>query len=243
MVSRIRNRMGSAAFLVAIAALVAALCGAAFAAGGLTKQQEKQVTKIAKKYAGKRGPQGPKGDTGPPGPQGSPGAKGDQGPKGDRGDKGDQGDKGDPGEPGEPGEDGVCSEAKPECVAPSGATFTGAYASSGAGSVAGEKDYFSISFPLRIPALTDPPAHIQVILVGEPGTPNCPGSSDAPEAAPGFLCIYEILRENAKGIINSVPPINSLPEFDFSSGAVLYFEPVAEGEPFGAVGTWAVTAP
>ena len=77
--SRMHDKLGTAGLFVAIAALVAALAGTALAAGGLTKQQEKQVTKIAKKYAGKpgaQGPQGPQGPAGPAGAKGDPGAQG-----------------------------------------------------------------------------------------------------------------------------------------------------------------------
>jgi Collagen triple helix repeat (20 copies) len=79
---RFHDRFGTAGLVVAVIALIAALAGTALAAGGLTKQQEKQVTKIAKKYAGKPGA------TGPQGPQGPAGAKGDTGAKGDPGSAG-----------------------------------------------------------------------------------------------------------------------------------------------------------
>ena len=73
MFSRMHDKLGTAGLVVAIVALVFAMVGGAYAAGGLTKQQEKQVTKIAKKYAGKPGAQGPQG---PQGPAGLVGAKG-----------------------------------------------------------------------------------------------------------------------------------------------------------------------
>ncbi len=75
----LREPFGKAGLTVAVLALVLALVGGAYAAGGLTKSQEKQVTKIAKKYAGKPGAPGA---TGPAGPAGSAGAKGDPGNNG-----------------------------------------------------------------------------------------------------------------------------------------------------------------
>lgn len=85
MFSKLQNRFGTAGLVVGILALVVALAGVAVASGGLTKQQKKQVTKIAKKYAGKpgnEGPQGPKGDPGAAGAKGETGAPGSDGTSG-----------------------------------------------------------------------------------------------------------------------------------------------------------------
>jgi hypothetical protein len=73
---------GKAGLTVAVIALVMALVGGAYAAGGLTKSQEKQVTKIAKKYAGKPGAAGPAGPVGAAGTNGSNGAAGKNGTNG-----------------------------------------------------------------------------------------------------------------------------------------------------------------
>lgn len=85
MFSRIHNKLGTAGLIVSIVALVFALAGTAFAAAGLNSKQKKEVTKIAKKYAGKPGPQGQAGPQGPQGPAGPAGAVGPQGAKGDPG--------------------------------------------------------------------------------------------------------------------------------------------------------------
>jgi hypothetical protein len=86
MLTRFRERFGTAGVIVAVIALVAALGGTALAASGaLTGKQKKEVEKIAKKFqgtgpAGAQGPAGPagaKGDTGDKGDAGSPGAKGE----------------------------------------------------------------------------------------------------------------------------------------------------------------------
>jgi hypothetical protein len=79
---RLKEPFGKAGLTVAVIALVMALIGGAYAAGGLTKSQEKQVKKIAKKYAGKpgaAGATGPAGAAGPGGPAGKEGAQGEQG--------------------------------------------------------------------------------------------------------------------------------------------------------------------
>jgi Collagen triple helix repeat (20 copies) len=92
---------GKAGLLVAILALVLATTGAAFAAAGLNSKQKKEVTKIAKKYAGKPGA---------PGAAGTNGTNGKDGAQGERGPQGIQGPKGDPGTAGTPGTDGASVE-------------------------------------------------------------------------------------------------------------------------------------
>jgi hypothetical protein len=87
-ITSIREPFGKAGLTVAIFALVMALVGGAYAAGGLTKSQEKQVKKIAQKYAGK------------------PGALGTNGTNGTNGAAGEKGAPGAPGSPGSPGEPG-----------------------------------------------------------------------------------------------------------------------------------------
>jgi hypothetical protein len=88
MLSKLHQRLGTAGFVIAIVALIAALAGTAFAAAGLNSTQKKQVTKIAKKYAGKPGAPGPAGTVGPQGAKGDTGAKGDPGQNGKDGSEG-----------------------------------------------------------------------------------------------------------------------------------------------------------
>jgi len=169
MLKRIHNRLGTAGLVVAVLALIAAVAGTAFAAGGLTKKQEKQVVKIAKKYAGKNGAQGPKGDTGP---------AGGQGPKGDQGPNREQGPKGVPGPPGSPG--------PTETELPPGKMETGVWSFNGKG----QSSYWvNISFPLRLPTGIDKG------LESEPA--KCPGSASAPSAARGYWCLYKAQLSNA----------------------------------------------
>jgi hypothetical protein len=168
MFRRIHSRLGTAGLLVAVVALVAAVTGTALAAGGaLTKKQEKQVIRIAKKYAGKPGPAGAAGPAGPQGP------KGDAGPKGEKGQDGAEGPEGPTGPAG-----------PTETALPSGETLTGSYALYDKPAVAEETRWVSISFPLR------------VFPAPELGTPQsdpvaCPGTPEKPEAAPGFVCLYK----------------------------------------------------
>ncbi|HKZ12407.1 MAG TPA: collagen-like protein [Solirubrobacterales bacterium] len=116
MLQRFQDRVGTAGFIVAIVALVAALGGGAYAAsGGLTGKQKKEVETIAKKV-GKPGPAGPTGAPGATGPAGAPGAKGDAGAKGDTGSAGAAGAPGAAGKPGAsveevPGEPASCNGA------------------------------------------------------------------------------------------------------------------------------------
>lgn len=111
MIARIHQKLGTAGFVISIVALVAALCGGAYAAGGgLTGKQKKEVKNIAKQYAGKPGAPGAQGPAGPAG------AKGDTGAKGEKGDPGEKGEAGNTGKsvesltiPAEPGEE-ACEE-------------------------------------------------------------------------------------------------------------------------------------
>jgi hypothetical protein len=99
MVSRLRDRLGTAGLIVAIVALVAALGGGAYAASGLNGKQKKEVSKAAKKESkkfskkfskqfAKPGPAGAAGPAGPQGPQGLPGGPGQNGTNGTNGTNG-----------------------------------------------------------------------------------------------------------------------------------------------------------
>jgi hypothetical protein len=126
-ISRIHQKLGTAGFVTSIVALVAALCGGAYAAGGgLTGKQKKEVKKIAKQYAGERGPRGKNGQNGQNGSNGAPGAKGDAGAQGEQGAKGDRGEKGEDGSPGEDGksvEEFVIAPEEPACEELGGAEY------------------------------------------------------------------------------------------------------------------------
>lgn len=220
MISRIHNRLGTAGFVVAIVALVAALSGAAIAAGGgkLTPTQKKEVTKIAQKEAKKF-----------PGPAGPAGAAGAAGPAGPAGPAGAAGKNGENGKPGKDGEDGVCSKAKPECIAPAGVTMTGDWSF-----VSTDPEFgFQLSYPLR---LASNPLGVEWVEVTHP-TANCPGLR---EAAAGHLCIY--MEDNAPTSGNFNPVTNFGQTQDVRSGFTAFLSRKAAGESF-ALGSWAITAP
>jgi hypothetical protein len=92
MMQRIREQIGSAGLVVAIVAVVLAVAGGAYAAGGgLSGKQKKEVEKISKKFAGKpgaNGTPGQNGGAGKEGPQGKEGSQGKEGPQGKEGSEG-----------------------------------------------------------------------------------------------------------------------------------------------------------
>jgi len=242
MLSRMKNKLGTAGLVVAVVALVAALGGAAFAAvDKLSPQEKKEVKKIAKKFAGQDGAPGAQG------PQGAPGAEGKQGIQGVAG------------QDGQDGEDGMCSEAQPECVAPSEATLTGVF--SQYFNAIPQREVLSISYPLRVV-----PAPSIAVMVGanefapgvsfNPGTGEelallesaeevealCPGNAAAPSAEPGVLCLYPDTVKTAEfsiggGGLLANPSFGASP--DPTSGGVFPVHSLAANGYMN--GSWAVT--
>jgi hypothetical protein len=214
MFARIHNRLGTAGFVIAIAALIVALGGAAYAAlPGLNSKQKKEVKKISKQFAGKTGDQGPKGDTGSAGP------KGEQGPKGDSGAPGKDGQNG------KDGEAGACSTIDNECVLPPGGTLTGVWSLRDQGQIL---YYVSFSFPLQV--IPRPEAVIP--NDEEEFQKHCHGSAAEPEADPGYVCTYASEEEN---IVIGVPRGTS------SSGMIWEILSPDKEALARARGTWAVT--
>jgi hypothetical protein len=212
---RLTEPFGKAGLTVAVIALVMALVGGAYAAGGLTKSQEKQVKKIAKKYAGK------------PGAPGAPGASGTKG------------DPGTPGASGSPGasvtatefeeEAGPCAEGGSEFKAATGTTYAcnGKNGKTGftetlpsgktekgdwvlAGTAAGEFQHFGAPVSFNIPLSTAPTAHYIRTTGMEPfwdaaaeeekerTQSACPGNAAEPKATTGNLCVYASAEENTQ---------------------------------------------
>jgi hypothetical protein len=100
-VSRIKGTKSSAALLVAVIALVAALGGGAVAGvtiSKLNKKEKQQVKRISKRVSKKQARKLDRRIELMPGPQGEQGDKGDIGTQGPKGDPGAQGPKGDPGQ-------------------------------------------------------------------------------------------------------------------------------------------------
>lgn len=242
MKQRLKEPFGKAGLTVAILALVMALAGGAYAAGGLTKAQEKQVTKIAKKYAGKpgaNGANGAPGATGPAGPEGPPGTNGKNGTNGES--------------------VKLAAAAESECAEggtklsvgassqhicngspwtaggtlPKGQTEVGAWALA----VPAENPEFHLtlarsSISFGIPLSAAPQAHY--LKPGEQETTECPGTALRPEAKEGQLCVYAqaaVPSAELEGIVAT--PLGTV-------GALVG----ANGAPSGgaAFGTWAVTA-
>lgn len=233
MLSRIHNKLGTAGLVVAIVALVAALGGAAYAASDnhLSGGEKKEVTKIAKKYAGKPGA---KGATGPAGAAGAKGATGPAGPKGATGPTGKTGATGPKGATGSTGEAGVCSEGNPECVLPKGASLKGTWSAAPFTSL----DMSSISF--SIPLSEAPTMHYikengkELTLEGKEVTSEiCKGSAAEPSAPAGSLCIYA----EFEGSVEFLTFFNKEVSLPNPEGVTMFF---SGNESVN--GTWAVTA-
>jgi hypothetical protein len=214
MYRRLHSKLGTAGLVVAVIALIAAVAGTAFAAGGLTKKQEKQVIKIAKKYAGKPGAKGDPGSPGAQGPKGDPGPKGEQGPKGDEGKQGPEGEQGIPG--------------PTETTLPPGKTETGVWSLHGEG----EQEYLvNISYQLRVVPRPELQGH------AEEDPEHCPGSAENPEAEPGWFCLYRAAP------YQNVFRNGQEYQADSTSGFIFGFESEEKANVAFARGTWAVTEP
>jgi hypothetical protein len=253
---RLKEPFGKAGLTVAVLALVVAMAGGAYAAGGLTKSQEKQVTKIAKKYAGKPGAAGPTGPAGPAGAAGKNGEKGEHGADGGIGASGVSVTSkslvtGNAKCPSGGSEFTSASGATYACngttgfteTLPPGKTETGTW---GVGATVEEpalgQDIWgpiSFSIPLSEESGNTAVEH-RFIIEGESGTSECPSEpGEAPTAEPGYLCVYEEAVEEMKQLRPEF--FNTQPGgFVGSSGVVLGFLAKAGGNAFG---TWAVTAP
>jgi Collagen triple helix repeat (20 copies) len=261
----IHGRLGPAGFALAVVALVAALAGTAWAAKDiLTKQEKKEVEKIAKKFAGtgKTGPAGPQGPAGPPGPagpqgaageNGKPGANGATGPTGTAGTTGATGTAGTKGATGATGVTGTTgATGNIGATLTSGATEMGSW-SFPKGSEEGANT--AISFPIPLSAKIE---GINTIFVPKGATPptECENSEHAgtaspenPEAAKGFLCVFD-----ANGVVGLNEEFSVLFRQSGSaviggggaspSGSILIASEAPSPGLFGYVGgTWAVTAP
>ena len=225
MFRRVHEKLGSAGLVIAVVALVVGFTSSAFAGATewkLTKPEQKEVIRIAKKFAGKPGATGPQGPVGPAGAKGDAGAPGAPGAKGPTGPQGATGPEGPPG--------------PTETTLPFEKTSTGVWAFSGKGNGTGE--YVPISYPLRvIPAPAEFEPSTNLIGPEDAPTAQCPGAASDPEAAPGEFCLYVKELKNASGPLLNINNIVA----DRSSGIIAEFVIETEGEGWGS-GTWAVTA-
>jgi Collagen triple helix repeat (20 copies) len=208
--------------VTATIALVFAMSGGALAANhyliNSTKQINPKVLKKLKGATGKAGAAGAIGAAGPAGLAGSPGKEGAPGKEGKEGAKGNTG---------EPG--------PLLTTLPSGKTETGSFV--GAQYTASSATGISfvipqISYPYPLASEPTP----EVIQEGGSSTAHCPGSSTAPTAAPGFLCIYVSLASEIEGSVNTESFVT------YKRGAEPYAEAKKNDVTAQLFGTWAVTA-
>jgi hypothetical protein len=264
----IREPFGTAGLIIACVALVAALGGTALAAAKLNSTQKKEVEKIAKKFAGKPGAAGANGTNGT---NGTAGAKGENGGAGAAGAKGENGVSvttvAIPKTPSKCSNQGgvevkSASAPLPVCngttgfteTLPTGKMETGTWA---AQSVTGNTEVFvPISFTIPIEGaevitkkffLKNGGGEVCSVL-SEPAkkeceerVKECPGSTNAPEAEPGSLCVYS--GEATSGIEALLIGKASSGFSGPIGGPGAMMLAVFEAGGFSASGSWAVTAP
>ena len=259
MISRIRQKLGPAGFIVAIVALVAALAGGAYAASGaLTGKQKKEVEKIAKKFAGVPGKDGAPGATGPAGAAGKDGANGKAGADGKAGLDGKSVELGTAAPAdckfggttvqvaGEPPatKKFVCNgETGYSETLPSEATETGTWWFVGNGE---EVAAAPISFPIPLSAADAAAITVNVWRESKPTKPAaCTGTPDAPEAEAGALCLYVPTAAESVGFAITAEKVlkPSLAEPGVgTSGALLRTDGFISAEKYMG-GSFAITAP
>lgn len=254
MLSSFRNRFGIPG-VISVIALVFAMFGGAYAANDVRDDNgNNNATASAKAKQGKQGKPGKPGKpgaTGPAGPAGPAGVKGDTGPagpKGDTGPKGDKGDKGDTGEKGPKGDKGANGLSGFTETLPPEQTETGTYflgSEEGNGVVFGAA-VAAISFPIP---LAEPLGEDEVIFILKNASPpaECENTEHAgtasienPEAAPGFLCVFEAEFNATEHQLTEISKVTLAPGAGVA-GATIAQEVTGAGA--FSRGTWAVTAP
>ncbi len=229
------------------------MVGGAWAAAGLNSKQKKEVTKIAKKYAGKPGAPGATGAPGSPGANGKDGSNGAPGaagksvvtsvaavpsecPTGTTGTKFQV--------EGSATSSHVCNGKNGTTgfteTLPAGKTETGVWVAPEAPQESAIFVPLSFSIPLEDGAISEANTHF--ILEGETLPQGCSGEPKAPEAEPGNLCIFANgstfgVEGTLIGNANDSPP-----SAVGGPGAIMWFL-VSSTESGGGSGSWAVTAP
>ena len=262
----LRRRLGAngPGLTVAVIALVIALAGGAYAASGaLTGKQKKEVTKIAKKYAGKAGAQGPAGPAGPAGAKGDSGSQGSEGKEGKAGTNGVSVTSTEslgpiPGHCPEggstfestSGKTYACNgaegpEGPPGAPWPGGgvlapnAVETGAWAFTGT-TADTNGIRVPLSFPVRMPIeLLENSVHFQ----GEANFgDSCEGGVIIPKPKPGQLCVYVNSQEPVEGTtLQGIYPVHAAVGIEKGadySGAMLVFS--APTGPASGSGSFAI---
>jgi hypothetical protein len=115
-------------------------------------------------------------------------------------------------------------------------TLTGGYVVTFTAAASTDAHTSPIAFGRRVPGVVA----VAVLRVGQTATPQCPGDVFNPLAAPGTLCVYESVTQNA-ATVTVANGEAQLPRSD-NSGATLVVFPTAAGA-VGSAGRWAVTLP
>jgi hypothetical protein len=260
---RLKEPFGKAGLTVAVLALVLAMVGGAWAAAGLNSKQKKEVTKIAKKYAGKPGAPGANGTNGAPG---APGANGTNGAPGAAGESvaitesanafgthcnntttGKGGTKFKVGAT----ESFACNgkEGSPWTAGgflPSGSSETGIYSVGPMLTGAGSFVFPAATFPIRLAPSAVVTAHYinaageEIHFESAPTAQTaCLGSVGDPTAEKGNFCLYKGGEAGIETFSEGVLPYNGL-------GVKVQFlvtSPPSPENEVAADGSWAVTAP
>lgn len=226
------RRHVNASTVIALAALVLATSGGAWAATRYlvtsTKQIKPSVLKQLKGAAGPKGAAGANGQPGPQGAQGPPGAPGTPGKDGKEGKEGPEGQEGNPGQTG-------FTE-----VLPAGKTETGTWAVNLVAPASEQLTLAPISFSIPAAAAGEAVYLNETQTAGKAGTGGCTGTAAAPTAPAGKLCIYTESEETEKLAAAPKTAFNEeLGRFG-KPGSFLEFVVQAEGEAL-AHGSWAVT--
>jgi hypothetical protein len=257
MFSAIRRRF-SYANVLATLALFFAMTGGALAASHYLITSTKQIKpSVLSALKGKAGPVGPAGSAGGAGPAGAQGPQGPAGVKGEAGPEGKEGKEGKPGKNGTNGTTGFTKTLPPE------KTETGTWAFGELPIGPGGKLHAAAPISFNIPLKEElEEAHSHYVTreeqeheVGHEPPVECQGSTQAPTAAPGSLCVYEGFMftanpsvDSAYKITGSIRTPGAPTEHSAGTvGAVLFVyveeEKGAEVGDASGEGAWAVTAP
>ena len=112
-----------------------------------------------------------------------------------------------------------------------GSYFVWDYATAG-GQLAADAISFGFEFPVAPTVEIVPPAG--------PPTANCAGTVAAPKAAPGYVCLYQVLNGNNTGLL-TIDPAFTGPNTSGKSGLTALIQSTASGA-FASTGAWAATS-